>query len=258
MLRLLKVFCVLLLFSCGIEDYPYLQPVDPDSVTRILNEQASLWLPSVSSSDGYFTNYIIYYRLYVSDALISGEITTDKLSSISSDLNSDFTSIEPYTKATNNLATNVGSLFSNRKFYALKLQDTNIDNVLDDSGGGLQIDFRITQENLYPRLVLQGVIHPLRRSNGDGLFNPLPENRQFLNTDELNSAANISSTINADIANKANITGARYVYAAMYIAASGFDPLSLAPIYSSPTYISIFMLPVPISPTSDEETTPTN
>ena len=84
----------------------------------------------------------------------------------------------------------------------------------------------------------------LWRSDGGGLFNPMPD-RYFINSNELSSPDNINDQINADVANKADIPegGMRYTYAAMFIVAVGFNPSTYSNIYSTPSLIHVFLLP---------------
>jgi hypothetical protein len=45
------------------------------------------------------------------------------------------------------------------------------------------------------------------------------------------------------VANKPGISGSRYTYAALYLAAEGLNQPSYTPFYSIPTFIGIFKLP---------------
>ena len=95
-----------------------------------------------------------------------------------------------------------------------------------------------------PALTLDAQSYNLRRSNGSALFRPMPADRYFFNTRELNAGANVSNTINADVSDRSGLadSGDRYTYAAMYIVVAGIDD-NLTPIYSAPTFIGVFLLP---------------
>jgi hypothetical protein len=236
-----------LLGACGIEDYPFLQPVPSDNVTQVLNERATVRLPAVDSNDTYFRHYALFYRIYISGLLSAGQIAEATLPDINATLKSDDDAIKPYTQTDNNLATGVGSLFSNRKFYQIGLEDSNIETVMSNRNSAtVTLDFQISGTNQYPRLTInqQNSVFNFIRSNGNGLFNPEPADRHFINTGDLNSSANISTTVNADVCDNTSLSGGkRYTYAAVYIAAVGFDSRTLSPIYSSPTFVNVFLLP---------------
>ncbi|MDR2303188.1 MAG: hypothetical protein LBE10_01185 [Treponema sp.] len=239
------ILLVFLLSSCGIEDYYFLYSVPQGNIQVTLNNRAIIQLPSLSAEYYYFTNFTIFYRLYISGSQESGAIQTSpaSLSSINSYLSSDYLAIEPYTKSDTTVSATTGSLFKGRNFYKLELENANIDDILSSEvmGQTLIIDFPVT--GVRPFLSIGGSSRTLYRSTGEGSFNPVP-NRYFLNTSELNSSSNVSSTVNADVANKNDISGSRFTYAAMYIVVTGIDS-NFTPIYSAPTFINIFALPNP-------------
>jgi hypothetical protein len=234
--------------SCGIEDYIYLYPVQDGNINVRLTEYASIRLPSADLADNlYFTNFAIFYRIYVSDILISALITPgEQMRTINTTLYSDFNSIYPSSSSNSSstsVNTSVGSLFSTRRYYELELEGANIESVLDSGALGLEmsIDFP-SQINIKPSLTIGGVSYILWRSTGNDTFNPVPD-RYFINSDELNRTENAVSTVNGDVVDKAGISGKRYAYVSMYIAKIGRDTNTLATIYSSPTFIGIFKLP---------------
>ncbi|MDR2094440.1 MAG: hypothetical protein LBP76_02840 [Treponema sp.] len=231
----------LLFVSCGIEDYYYLYPVSAANIMMQSNVAATISLPSYGQEYYYFTHFTIYYRIYISDRLSAAEIQPSEMQSINQALYSDYNGIEPYTHEDLITTINIDNLFVNRHYYTLKLNGADIDSVLEiRDGGTMTIDF--SSSLAAPELRRGSNRYPLYRSNGDGIFDPLPRDRLFQNTDDLNKSANASSTVNADVANKANISGPRYTYAAMYIAAIGRNN-NFSPIYSIPTFIGIFQLP---------------
>jgi hypothetical protein len=235
--------------SCGIEDYIYLYPVQGGNINVRLTENAAIRLPSADSSESlYFTNFAIYYRIYVSDELISSEInTTEQMRTINQTLYSDYNSIYPSTSSNSSSSTSVntsvGSLFSSRRYYELELENVNIESVLDSGALGQNLDISFPNLiNIKPALSIGGSEYPLWRSTGNNTFNPQPD-RFFVNTSELNRTENANTTFNGDVVDKPGISGKRYAYVSMYITKIGRDTNTLATIYSSPTFIGILKLP---------------
>jgi hypothetical protein len=236
----------LLVSSCGIEDYLFLDPVPDGSITSQLVERATINLPSIGSDN--FTHFAVYYRIYISGTSLES-VNEGNMSTVNPTLYSDYSAILPYTRNdSNSVNTAIGSLFSGRSYRTLVLEESydDIDEVLDkDSfGGTLVLDF--TQvPGATPVLTLNDQSYPLYRSNGEGLFTILPQNdRRFLNFPELNNSANISSTTNADVANNTSLAAGdpRYTYVAFYIVVVGIDS-NASPIYSAPAYIGVLRLP---------------
>jgi hypothetical protein len=164
---------------------------------------------------------------------------------------SDYNAIYPSTDTTNTTSVNtsVGSLFRNRRYYELALEGTDIRNVLSDSSFGRRAVINFPQNpGIYPALDItdnaNNIIasYSLHRSNGEGIFEPVPD-RYFLNSSDLNSSSNITATRNMDIADRSGApVSPRYTYVSMYIVVSGMDD-NYTPIYSNPTFIGILRLP---------------
>jgi hypothetical protein len=236
------------LCTCGMEDYIYLYPVQVGNINVRLTEEATLRLPSPNSSEAsYFTNFSIFYRIYISGVLESSEINSPQLmNTISSSLYSDYNSIYPSTSSNSNntVNTSAASLFSARRYYELELEEENINSFLDENSQGkvLVINFP-SQPGSIPSLTLDSNTRTLWRSTGDGTFSPRPSNRYFVNTSELNDSNNAIPTINADVANQTGISGPRYTYVSMYIVKVGRDSSTLSNIYSAPTFIGVLRLP---------------
>jgi hypothetical protein len=114
-------------------------------------------------------------------------------------------------------------------------------DVVKNGPSDLELYFPV-QTGSIPYLVYGGTTYSLYRSNGSGTFNPRPD-RYFRNSSEINSGANVNSTVNADVVNKSGIYGTRYTYAALYISATGLSEPSYTPFYSIPTFIGVFRLP---------------
>jgi hypothetical protein len=138
----------------------------------------------------------------------------------------------------------MNSLFQGKGYKYLVLEnDNNINNVLGQSSLGQSLVFDFTSSKR-PSISLGNNTYVLWRSNGGGLFSPKPD-RYFVNSRELWNSENISSQINADVTNKANLPDSdmRYTYAAMFIVAVGINPASYSNIYSTPSLIHVFQLP---------------
>ncbi|MDR1955975.1 MAG: hypothetical protein LBQ30_03895 [Treponema sp.] len=227
------------LSACGIDDYLVLYPVlgVPDVE---LNTKASITL-ALQEESNYFTHFTLYYRIYISAVPLSGRITQGDHSTLNATLDSDYRVFLPYTASDTTISTSVGSLFGNRSYQTLTLEGPAIDEVLSRNSIGmtLTLDF---MEGIIPVLRLNGAEYRLQRSNGGGLFNPVPTNRYFLNTLELNTNANATSGVNADVAPLSTAAEVRYTYVSFYIVGTGLDP-NFSPIYSAPTFIAVLRLP---------------
>jgi hypothetical protein len=228
---------MLLLGTCGIDDYIYLEDVPNDWVTAYLNNRVTMILPNQSSSI-YFRNYEIFYRLYISDRMELSTIGSGQLSTINTTLSSDYSAFLPYTDktSTSSTSTNIGSVFSGRQYYTLDFHDNYTLNA-----GRFIIDFAET--NAAPVLFLESNptgVHYLYRSYS--MSNLSESNRLLVNTTDLNSSQNANSSGNADVQDKSGISGPRYIYINMYVVAYGVDG-NYSPIYSKPTWLGVFLLP---------------
>jgi hypothetical protein len=239
--------------SCGIEDYFYLYPVPLGNIQIQLNSRATVGLPNIDLQEFYyFTHFTVYYRIYISEIqeTASIQLSTSSLSRINSALSSDYFAISPYTTTNTQNApvnTSINSIFGTRNYYALALANADIENAILSSsslGRTLEIEFDPIQTGRqYPYLTINGLSYDLFRSDGNGVFNPLPD-RYFVNSSQLNSSQNATTAINADVVNK-NVSGPRYTYVSMYIVVTGIDN-NFSPINSIPTHIGIFRLPDPL------------
>ena len=237
-----SVICLFLL-SCGIEQYHFLPQVPENRITRISNTDAEIIIPRIDRGVfDYARNYSIFYRIYISDQLTTGEITEPQMGNFNPSLLSDYRAIYPSTDQTNTSATtNVTTLFTNRNFFELEVDGEDIKtNLLSTNGGTLRIHFP-TAPGSFPVASLNGGPEfPLRRSGQ--LVTPFPTDDPFFrNTSELSDPANATSNNNADVAGRQGLSQ-HYAYVSMYIVAAGVNSL-FSPIYSKPTHISIFQLP---------------
>jgi hypothetical protein len=238
---------LLCLLSCGLEDVPYIDYISESDMTD--NTAARIRLPSNTDEgySNYFTRFEIYYRIYISGNALSGEINTSTLrKEVNSSLDSDFQGLYELTNKTNTsiIPSNLDTTFNNRRYFKLTLEEDNIDNVLNNGSLGQTMDIKFSPINgERPVLTLNSSSYTLRRAvSGPSLnFNPKPEDRYFLNHQDLYNTVNATNDINADVAaNTQTSPELRYTYASMYIFAIGRDYLTT--IYSQPTHIGIFRL----------------
>jgi len=240
------------LLSCGLEDIPYIDYIPDGTVTD--NTSATIQLPTSSAEGyesppiGYFVRFEIFYRIYISGEPLSGLIDTSALRrQINTTLDSDFQGLFNLTDKTSTSAnpSNLDTTFNNRRFFKLTLEDDNIDNILGRGSLGRTLDIRFSPvSGELPVLILNGTSYIIRRavSGQSILFNPVPDNRYFLNHSDLFATENATNEINADVAanTQAIPETPRYTYVSMYIFAIGRDYLTT--IYSQPTHLGIFRL----------------
>ncbi|MDR2376326.1 MAG: hypothetical protein LBD96_07810 [Treponema sp.] len=233
---------LLFLHSCGIESYYYLPEVPAGNITTSSNQWASVNLPSISVP--YFTYFALYYRIYISYEQIAN---IGNLGFVNTTLDSDYRYLAPYTNTSTSTSINVASIMTSRGYQSLFFETSGISSDLLSikNGGTLRIEFPLSGSNPYISYPASGGTTGtavLMRSNGNGAFSPLP-NRYFLNSGPLNDPANISSTINADVADTNSSGSNRYAYASVYIVSAGLNEQSYTPIFSIPTFVGIFRLP---------------
>jgi hypothetical protein len=249
--KYLKMFIIIFslgcLLSCGLEEFYFLDSIPDGNVTYIDTTGTNIRL----SSSSYFENFVIFYRIYISETNISGQIVTaEQRTSINPALNSDFNAIFPWTDKTSTTVNtaNLENSFLARRYYQLTLQGSNINGVLGSNSLGRTLEIRfssIPRES--PVLSLDNMTPPypfLQRANSaPGMnFRPLPEDRLFFNHADLRNSNYATAEINADVASHSS-ANPLYAYASMYIAATG-RTLDLPPrtIFSQPTFIGIFRL----------------
>ncbi|MDR0643242.1 MAG: hypothetical protein LBG07_12390 [Treponema sp.] len=239
---ILAISTLVMLISCGIESYDYLSPIPSGSITSSLNERATITLPSNVGAS--FTYFALYYRIYISYSARTGfSLSTSDLRDVNPTLYSDYASLSSYTDTSNTTTVNIASVMTNRGYQPLYFEDAagNISpNALTSQGVEVRLIF--PPQGDVPYLELPGNIRMvLKRSDGGNTFNPLPSNRYFLNSGDLNSSGNISSTINADVVAPSGSGVARHAFVAIYIAAAGINK-NFTPIFSIPSFVGIFKL----------------
>jgi hypothetical protein len=234
------------LWSCGIEDIPFIDPIPQSNIISENNKRAIVRIPG-DSPGTTFTNFAVFYRIYVSDTLQASTTTTNVYSAINSALASDYNSFSGYIDSTTQVNVDMDRLFQNRRYRYLVLEDPNpinkINTVLSESSFGQSLVFDFSSSKK-PTMTLGNNTYVLWRSDGGGLFSPRPD-RYFVNSNELSSPDNINDQINADVVDKTGIPegGMRYTYVAMFIVAVGFNPSTYSNIYSTPSLIHVFLLP---------------
>jgi hypothetical protein len=237
--------CALLLAlffgACGIEDFPVLPPIPQSNVIQQFNDRATVYIPNdyVGTS---FTNFAIFYRIYVSDTPQSSTSSESIFSTINPTLAADYNVFKGYIDSTTVVNVDMDRVFQSRGYKYLDLQPN--DNILSSSsifGTNLVFDFSSSRE---PTMRAGSSEYTMWRSDGGGLFSPRPD-RLFRNREELYRTENIDPTINADVVGKSGVAdGSRlYTYAAMFIVAVGVNTASYSNIYSTPALIHVFQLP---------------
>ena len=241
-LYILILMLSLVLISCGPEDYPYIESVPQSNVVQQFNDRARVQLPATNTQ--FFRNYIIFYRIYVSDISIPST-TTLTFSTINQTLFLNHNNFRSHIDSDTLVNFNLDQLFSARNYKYLELENFNIDTVLNTSAFGSVLEFDFTPGKAPTMQVSGGPVYTLLRSRGNGAFDPIPSDRYFIHRDELWREENINPRMNADVENNNNMGGGRrYTYAAMYIAAIGIND-TYSYIYSTPSLIHVFLLPDP-------------
>ena len=229
--KLIFAAAAFFLFSCGIEEY-YFLPQVPDTVVLTVDNAAFTIDPNLLNDYHYAVGYRLFYRIYLSGADINPP-EQQVYNLINPSLSSNYNTLRNFTDPSTSSIVSTNT-FSNLRFFEL-------DNPqIRTSGGNISIQFPAAGLLDNPSLTVNEVRTPLLRSNR--LTRPLPENNFYLvNTPELNSNANATQDINADVAPGQNLG---HAYIAIYIAAIGTHPQNQSRIISSkPTFIGVFKLP---------------
>jgi hypothetical protein len=223
-------FLPIAFIACGIDDEPYLEPVDASSVVITANTSARVSASVNGGERDYSPSFLLYYKIYISSANELSTIGPDAMSRINTTLNSDYNGISSYTTLnTTNRPVFTPTVFSNRNFYAMFIGSSETFS----GSGNVTINFE--NQSINPSLSLNDTMWTLQRSTGGDSFVPLPEdNRHFRNFTELRGAQN------RDVAQG---SGGSHSFCAVYIIKRGVNPNTLSAIYSAPTFITVFRLP---------------
>jgi len=263
--KLISIFIISIFFllSCGLEEFYYIHYInDPRDLTY---ESSTITLPS-SYADGYgadeyFSNFIIYYRIYLSNAPYSTEFPdATHFQQINNTLLSDFNhfySITDKTSTSYAYSTTLENHFYSRNFFKMVLENedgspANINNVLSRSSLGDTIDFIfLPNPGEKPKLHVRSTgryYHFIRASSTPSFsFITKPdEHKIFFNEEDIRNYNYAIRENNADVVRINNVENTMYSYVMMYIAAQGIDR-EIPPryIYSQPTFIGVFRLPQP-------------
>ena len=246
--RFLAVFLILF-SSCGIEDYPFIYSIYTGYIQNEFNSRVIIYISDENQGSAYFTNYTIFYRIYISDVDIASPSESDFMV-INNVMYNDHSRIRPYIGNDSMGSSSIDTLFRNMNYYPISLEGADIGYILSPGSSNpvfnknLVIDFSRDSENV-PYLTLgTGPRYNLLRADGvAGNYQVLPGNRYFMNTQELLSEENISdTTINGDVTDKPNAEK-RNTYVSMYIIASGVDPQTFVQLYSAPAHVGVLQLP---------------
>ena len=242
---------LLLLFStCGLDDYAFLDRVTEQAISVPTGVRAEISLPAYGApQSNYFTRFVFFYRIYLSNTSITGRIQPVSFSTINSALAADYAALQPYTDPSSTVSvTNIAAQFSYRNYYEVM----EIDNVMGNGPGTVSIEFDAAYiagpplslpPPVAPVVVRSGTMPRLTRSTGYGAFQLQPSSGLFLATTELFSTP-VSITVNRDV--QASSTGVpSYAYVSLYIVTQGQNDTDLSPVYSRPTFIGVFSLPPP-------------
>jgi len=241
-------------FSCGIEELYYLPQQGQGS--REFNTSATIFIDDRLDQIYYATGYAIFYRIYLSSYLESGDITQSPnvRRDINQTLSRHFNELEPFADPTKTTSITTFNTFPSRFFYKLELEydgvEYDIDEVILKNGGRYIINFN---DNMNDHPVTLSVIDTstgvekpekyrlLRTSDIDITIKP-DNNRYFLFNNDLN-IIDENTKINHDVQRHSANNDGIYAYVLMYLVAVGQNPVNFNSIYSKPTLINIFRLP---------------
>jgi hypothetical protein len=243
------------LLSCGLEGVAFIDYIPPQNVTY--GDTNTSILLSGDAEGASFDNFIIFYRIYISNEIVpTGDLrdNSNARSAINATLNSDYNTLYIYTDITSTTVNtaNLENTFSNRRYFLLTLVNSNggaadINSVLSSGSLGQRLIIAFPT-NDKPTLTINGTVYDLQRAVRNEILNlydlnPAPD-RRFFNHSELYNTANVTSGRNADVATVTGSGTPFYTYVSMYIAAKGTSTVDMPPriVYSQPTFIGIFQL----------------
>jgi hypothetical protein len=230
-----SVAAVLLLFSCGLETYVYLNPVE---IVRIFNiSRVEISLPS--SQPVEFRYYAIYYRIYISDQNATAITDDIQRRNINPALSSHYNTLDSFTSNDNVSPSAIASTFNRLGYYPLHVENgVSLQDVLNNAGGGdVVIDFT---DGKSPNMVINSGAPRLLNRAADLTLRP--PDRLFMNSNELANSGNVTENSNRDVHTKDGGGQGNYTYVSMYILAQGNDS-NWSALYSRPRHIGIFRLP---------------
>ena len=243
-LRFAFIAVFFLLVSCGIYDYPYINPVPEGNISRDTNTRIIIRIGNDNVDNPYFTHFIIFYRIYISDA--AGRTVIN--SSDTSAMRAINPSLENHHIRINSISggQNVGGgaaydlLIRTLRFSVLSLYNENIESILSDSAMGrtIEINFGHASNPRMSFLDNPGTEYVLVRPH----ITTIPD-RYFINN-PAQFLLNITDLDgdNRDVTDNA-VSTKSHSYAAMYLMAAGMNTQTFVPIYSSPVFLGVLLLP---------------
>ena len=239
----LFIIGILLLASCGIYDYPYIYPVpEGNIILRVTNTFVSINTGNDNADNPYFTHFIIFYRIYISDVdtPVTGSADTITMSRINNSMGSHHASINNISGSQSIGGAAAYDLITRSlRFRELALDNNNIDAILSNSAIGSIIEINFGHGTAPPYLSIGGANYTLIRQH----LSTSSEERFFRNNiDGLMRDINNIDGDNRDVTNNTSTTKS-HSHALMYIMAAGINTQNFAPIYSSPTFLGVLLLP---------------
>lgn len=246
---LLLIYNLVILSSCGIDEYIYFAPVTNYNF-QSSSELTSFTLPGASIQDGlYCTNYTLYYRIYRSTVDYPWP-TTNEFSEINQQLSKDYSAITTNTDDESKIMSSISYLesnFSRTSFFPpsddpqLKIDDSNRVDLLsrDNLGpyffdGSFKIDFQLTATSyVHPVIIFDSVNPEEYYRIAREQLSDTTQGRDFLNPSQIKGSDTVlySST-----------TDGSYAYVLFYISANGLNTMELSTVNSAPCFLGIFRI----------------
>ena len=222
--------------SCGLENYVYLNPVvDILKPLGGIGTIASITFPSQQPQDE-FRNYMIFYRIYLSDEPVPPTFTgvPSQLIPVNTELANHYSFLERYTSDDTISAVPIDSIFRNRGYFPIYASPDGVivrplQNILYTASGTIHLSFF---SDPYPSFLdTFNIKYFLFRAS-----NTSRPDRTFNYSSQLNNDTNI------DVQQNTGTGTTNCAYVSMYIVATGIDG-NYTPLFSRPTHIGIFPLP---------------
>ena len=237
----LILVAVFFLAACGIEDVPFLYPIESNIQT---SAASSAVIRTPSENDPTFTHFAVFYRIY-SSHISTLDVSRPNFSLIHAQLNADHNAVYPLTDITTFIPRNMHDFFvRQRNFHVLEVEgERHINAVLGNQnnilGTTIRFDFPSWRN---PYMTIRGTEYTLIRAQEPTIE---ADNRFFRNIPQLHDHNPLDARINADVARipPASLQAGAPInaYVAMYIVAVGMDGHS--PVFSPPALIHVFRLP---------------
>ena len=234
-------WCIGLFFSCGIEEYVYLEPVEITDSTGV--DHGSITIPG-SVYNRYFRYFTLFYRIYMSDQHFSTVTADGQRQMLNPSLASHYRTLEPYTVSETVSPSAIGSVFNRLSYYQLW---ASRDGSVPISMQHLLNNSEVNQGDVINLYFQVNNIPYFTRSNNpsdhlylfrDSIITPSSERLFFAPDFKItNDAANPDVSRNIGSGSSGEIA-----YVSIYILATGIDD-NYSIIYSRPKHVGIFLLP---------------